>query len=397
MAGPFNESDYELFVKTESSYGDAAATPSAGDAVRTRTRFPFKREKARLYRDQDMDGTSSVASVAGGREHGTWEIPAALTPSGVSATPTAPDLGEVFKAWFGVEDVGVGHSTLTTGSTTTVLQGTAGAVAALGLVVGDFVGVQAPAATPTLGVEVRQVTSITTDAITVDRALTSAPLTGRALYGCVTYKLSRSVINSLALFSYLNGDNAEEKLTGAICSDMKIDYDAGSDTPELTLTFSGMGKKVEPFTHTKPTGTFAGENLIPPAVYAYFGTDKHCILNFSLNANNALDLRNNESCTLNPSGTKRTGNNGKYNVEFDVAMMLTTGTVEGYYDAADDLTKYDVLVQCGTELGKGFAFRLPAYCPDADRGIEDGEVSLELSGRALGTGVADTEITCCFF
>jgi hypothetical protein len=397
MAGPFNRVDYEIFVEAEASYNDITATPSAGDAIRTRTAYPFKRLKSRLDRDQELDGSSSVHGTVGGKEKASWEIEAAITPSGVTATPTPPDMFELFKAHFGVQDIGVAHSTTTAGSTTTVIAGTAGAVAAMGLVVGDFIGVEAPAGNLTLGVEYRQVTVIATDNITVTPALSFAPASGRALYATVTYKLSRTSASSVVIYSYLNGDNLRQMLPGALVTDMEVSLDASSDVPEAMVKFSGEGAKIIPLTTAKPTGTFAGEPMTPIASIGWIGATRICWTSLTLTSNNALEVRNNESCTLFPSGLKRTGNNGKYDINLSMELLALTGAIEGHYDVADDLTAYDVTVQFNNVLGKSCGFRAPSWRPDVDRGEVDGEVTQTYSSRLYSNnGVNDSELTFFF-
>lgn len=397
MAGPFNDKDHEIFVEAEASYNDTTATPSAGDAIRTRTGFPFKRMKSRRDRDQEFDGSASVHGTVGGKEKAEWEIEMSITPSEVTATPTPPDAFALFTAHMGSQDTGAGHSTVTAGSTTTVLQGTAGAVTAMGLAVGDFIGVEAPAGNTTLGVEVRQVTVIATDAITVTPALSFAPASGRAIYAAVTYKLLRSSTGTVVIYSYLSGDNGRQMLPGCVVSDMEVTYDPSDDVPEAMVKFSGEGAKIIPLATTKPTGTFAGNPLSPTQAFAWIGSNKACVTNLTLTSNNGQEVRNNESCSLVPTGVKRTGNNGKYLINLAMDMLFTTGTVEGYYDVADDLTAYDVTVQLGVELGKIFAFRTPSWRPDVDRDAVDGEASLSLTGRCYSNAsTADTEITVAF-
>jgi len=392
LSAPTPDVNYRQFAEVEASYGDTTATPAAGDAYLSRDRtLQFKRIVERLDRDQDADGTASVHTTQKGRESSTWEVNAAITPSGITATPTAPDMGEFFRAHFGTQDVGVGHSTCTSGSTTTIIEGTAGATAALGAVVGDFVG-----AVTTAGIEYRQITSITTDALTVTPALTSAPANLSIIYGTVTYRLSRSTLLSMVLYSYLDGDNFREMLPGCAVAEMEASIDLGAGTPEAMVKFSGPGAKVQTLATTIPTPTTAGQPLVPLAVYAWFGTTKVCPTSLTLTSNNGMELRNNEGCFMYPTGVKRTGNGGKYDIKFDIEMLLTGSTIEGYYDNADALTAYDVTVQINNEAGKSFGFRLPKFVPDAEPGSVDGEVSMKLTGRCYGNGTADTEVSCFF-
>jgi hypothetical protein len=392
LSAPTPDINYRQFAEVEASYGDTTATPAAGDAFLCRDRtLIFKRVLERLDRDQDADATTSVHTTQKGRESATWEVNAAITPSGVTGTPTAPDMGEFFRAHFGVQDVAAGHSTCTSGSTTTVVEGAAGATTALGAVAGDFIGV-----VTTAGVEYRQIVSIATDAFTVAPALTSAPANGSAITGTVTYRLSSAADLSMVLYSYLNGDNFREMLPGCAVSDMEVSIDLASGTPEAMVKFSGPGARIQTFSTTIPTPTTAGQPLVPLAVFAWFGATKQCPTSLTLTSNNGQELRNNEGCTMYPSGIKRTGNGGKYLVNLDIEMLLTGSAIEGYFDNADALTAYDVTVQINNEVGKSFGFRLPKFVPDAEPGSVEGEVSMKLAGRCYGNGTANTELACFF-
>jgi hypothetical protein len=367
LSAPTPDINFRQFAEVEASYGDTTATPSAGDAYLARDRtLIFKRVLERLDRDQDADATTSVHT-------------------------TQKDMGEFFRAHMGVQDVGAAHSTCTSGSTTTLVEGASGAVSTLGAVVGDFIGV-----ITTAGLEFRQITGIATDAMTVAPALTSAPANGSAITGTVTYRLSSAADLSLVLYSYLNGDNFREMLPGCAASDMEVSIDLASGTPEAMVKFSGPGARIQTFSTTIPTPTTAGQPLVPLAVYAWFGATKQCPTSLTLTSNNGQELRNNEGCTMYPSGIKRTGNGGKYLINFDIEMLLTGSAIEGYFDNADALTAYDVTVQINNEVGKTFGFRLPKFVPDTEPGSVEGEVSMKLNGRCYGTGVANSELTVFF-
>ena len=394
LSAPTSTTNYVHFAEVEAAYGETTATPAAGDAFRSRTKtLMFKRVLERLDRDQDADRTMTVHTTQAGRESATWEVEAAITPSGVTGTPTAPDMGEFFRAHFGTQDVGAAHSTCTSGSTTTLVEGAAGAVTTLGVVVGDWIAV-----VTTAGIEARQITNIATDAMTVTPALTSAPANGSAITAAVSYRLSDTNVLSMILYSYLDGDNFREKLPGCIVSDMEVSIDLASGTPEAMVKFSGAGARISTLATTIPTPTTAGQPLVPNGgVFAWFGTTKVCPTSVSLKSNNGMELRNNEGCSFYPTGVKLTGNGGKRQISLDIEMLLSGSTIEGYYDNADALTAYDVTVQFNNVVGQSFAFRLPKYVPDAEPGEVEGEVSMALSGRAYGNGTAASELSCCFF
>jgi hypothetical protein len=136
MAGPFVEQDYEHALQVESAYDTEPDAPAAADFARFRTRFPFTRVLERLDRDQDSDNSSSVHTTQAGRESSTWELEGAVIPAGT--TPTAPDMGELFRAHLGTQHVMTTNTSTTTGSSGTVIHFATGGVAASGIAAGDL-------------------------------------------------------------------------------------------------------------------------------------------------------------------------------------------------------------------------------------------------------------------
>ena len=139
----------------------------------------------------------------------------------------------------------------------------------------------------------------------------------------------------------------------------------------------------------------AGLPLVPTESKIWIGATKHCVTKVELNSDNGIELRETESCSLFPSGVKRTGNNSRYNVSQMISILLQTGAIEGYYDSADGLMAYDVIVQLGVSPGSIVAWRTPKFIPDAEVGDIADEVALDLSGRCYGTS-GDDEIYLSF-
>jgi hypothetical protein len=104
----------------------------------------------------------------------------------------------------------------------------------------------------------------------------------------------------------------------------------------------------------------------------------------------------NESCSLFPSGVKRTGNGGNYMITQNLDLLLLTGTVEGYYDNAAALTAYDVICQLGVTPGKMVVWSSPKFILDANPAEQDGEVSLQMNGRCYALTSPDTELYLAF-
>jgi hypothetical protein len=296
MAGPFSSRQHELFAQLEAAYGTSPGALAGTDAFKARAAFPWKRVVARYDRDKDQGNEASVLSTQKGKEHSTYQVASDVIPSGNAATPTAPDMDPFFEAHLGLKHTATAHTTLAAASTTTLLKFTPGGGVASGVQVGDLIAVDVSAA---FGVEVRQVTIVATDDITVDRALSAAPAAARAVYVGTTYRLSAAQLKTLHLWGYLDGDNFRHKTGGNSVKSMDLSCDFSSQTPVAEVTFSGEGKAVESHATARPTAVTAGEPLIPSEGKVWVGASAAlCAVKVGLKSDNALELRQNESCTL---------------------------------------------------------------------------------------------------
>jgi len=394
MAGPFLVRDFELAAQLEAVFATSPGALAGADFFKSKTKYPFKRNIARYDRDNDRDNDqASVLTTQKGRESAGWAIEGDIIPAG-AGVPMKPDMDLFFEAHMGTQHLATAHTTLAAGSTTTVLNFTPGGVAASGVQVGDMIAVDVSA---TFGIEVRQIPAggITGDAVTVDRALSAAPAAARDVKVGWTVRLSEAQTKSLHLWGYLNGDNFRQKVGGAIARMMALDIDFSGDTPVGGVKFSGDGEKVQTHSTARPTPVTVGQPLLPSAGKCWLGTALTNIVKASLNSDNGLELRANESGSLFPTGVKRTGNKSRYNVSQAIEVLLTTGTIEGYYNNADDLTAYDVLTQLGTVAGQIVAWRTPKWIPDVDIADVGDEASVSASGKAYGTS-GDDELTIAF-
>lgn len=385
----------ELAVAKEVTYGTEPGGPGpvAGDFFKhTSTHVGIVPVQGAQPNDRQRDGAS--ASVYGqflGRKSSTVSIETDLIPSGNASTPTAPDIDVLLEALMGSKRTATANSTTTAGSTTTVVNLTTGGVAAMGLAAGDMVGVNVSTA---FGIEVRQVVSIATDAVTVDRALSAAPATGRAVYGAVTYTLDHTAFVSLYLWMFGSGTGYRHAVPGVTINDLALALSFTQDVPMASLTFSGLGKFEVDHTRTRPTPTTAGSPLAPIVGSAWLGTTKACILATNLHINNGLTLRNNESCTLEPSGLRRTDNNARWLAEMTLDAYLTDTNLS-LYTAGRTMSDIDALVQLGDTVGQMMAWRMPKWQPRSERFEQDTEVGLRLTGRAYATA-ENNEVTLAF-
>lgn len=394
MAGPHLARDVEIFVQEEAAWGTSPGALAGTDALKHTSGKAIKKVVARLDRDQDRDNNSaSVITTQKGRESSEFSLEAQVIPSGNASTPTPPDIDPLLKVHFGTKHAATAHTTTAAGSVTTSINFAVGGVAASGVAVGDLIAIDVSAA---FGYEVRRVTALPGgDVVTVNAAFSADPAAARTVKVGVTYSFLESAELSAHIWEYINGDNHRHKAPGVIVQDCEFDFDFSGDTPTGSVKFSGAGQAEATHSTSRPTPTTAGVPLVPEASYAFFGGTRNCMLKGNVKSNNGLELRQNESCTLGPSGIKRTGNNSRFSVEAAIAMLLTTGTVEGYYDNQAALTAYDVILQFGATAGKIVAIALPKFIPEVPMAEQDGEVSLELSGRAYATS-GDDEIRVAF-
>jgi hypothetical protein len=385
----------ELSIQAEVTYGTKPGSPASGDFFKhTSTRLGLSRVTEAYYRDRDRDfQQASVKQLFTGRQRSKISIDADLIPSGNAATPTAPDTKRVWKALFGKETTLTAHTTLTAGSTSTVLALTPGGGAASGIRTGggDIIVVDVSA---TFGLEARRVISRSTDTVTVDRALSAAPASGRAVYVGTTYQLDISVLPSIYLWLW-NGA-LKYQYPGIVISEGAIDCDFSARVPVTTQKFSGEGMPEIANADSRPTPTTAGNPQVPSSGKVWLGVTKVTpgIIKTGFSLKNGLELRDSESDALQPNAVKRTGNNSRYVVEQSIETFFTD-SMQTAYDNAKTLTAIDTLVQLGVSVGNMVVFSCPKWQPMAEDTEQDGELGLRLSGRALGTA-GDDEISLAF-
>lgn len=394
------EREHEVGVQVESTYGTDPGAVSAGDIFKCSLAADAIGYRISRYdRDQDRDYQQpSVLSTQAGRKMTEVSIAGDVIPSGNSSTPTPPDMWPLFKHLFGTETTATAHTTTTAGSSGTSLVLTAGGGASSGIAAGDMIAVDVDA---TYGYEVRQVVSISTDTVTMDRALSTDPATGRTVKVGTTYAFSASALPGLSLYlkRFLGGTVRRTAVPGLILPQMELSIDFAADSPIGKVNWTGMGKAEVAHADSRPTPTTAGQPLAPTKGYAYFATTKLCLAgSLSLSVNNGMELRQNESCSLEPTGVKLTGNNSRYMVEMAMQMLATTGDTDTYaiYDAVKAFTTQDVIVQLGVTPGYIVAWRCPAYLPEVDESATDGEVSLSFSGGRCYGSAGDDDVTLAF-
>lgn len=399
MAGPFLTRDTELLVKVESAWGtDPTIAGTDAFVHKVLSGFGFTKVIARYDRDKDRAPlVADVLTTHRGREHSTFQIECDVIPSGNAATPTAPDIDPLLYSLFGAHSTLTAHTTTDTGSSGTSIVLTAGGGAASGIPTGGgcLIACDVSAA---VGVEVRYVVSRSTDTLTIDRAFTADPLTGRAVYVGTTYSLTQLATISAYIKAYMGGgDNARYAVPGAIVQSGTLSINGAQDTPVAGWSFSGMGGAVTTHSLSRPTMTTAGVPLIPTTSKVWIGSSAAAkVVNAELSVKNILDLRMNDIGSLAPVGVKRTGNGSRYDNMLKLDLLLESGTIEGYYSNNTNLTAYDVIVQLGIAPGAMVAWRCRNWIPDTPLGDVDGEVAINASGRCYGSSGDDSVVLTVF-
>jgi hypothetical protein len=386
----FRSKDITAYIKKEVTYG-VDPTVAAADAYVTRV-HPFNKRIARLDRDKDNNGSASVVDTDIGRREGDWQHEAAVIPAGNLTTPTAPDSDVIWEAHFGGRALNTANSTTTAGSAGTALNLTAGGQAAMGLAVGQLIGINVDA---TFGIEVRQIRALPGgDVVTLCRAPSAAVATGRGVYGGLQLRPEHDNLISLHGYRYMNGNNHRARMGGINPSKMDISADWSGETTEVIEKFSGPGMADVPFTTSIPTPTFnAGSApLVTNQGKVWIGATKGCINKVSIVGDNGIVLRNTDSCNGTPSGLKRTGNNGNFLYTLAIDYELEAQT---HYDDAATLTAHDVIVQLGDQQGYILAFCARKWRPDVTQGDIAGMVGNMLTGRCYAT-VSEDELMAAF-
>lgn len=383
----FNTREVELAVQDEATYGTDPGAPSAGDFFKHTSRLHFTPEIARYFREEDGSvGQGSVLGVQDGRQRCGVRIDVDAIPSG--SGPTPPDIDLLLKNAHGSKLSATANTTTGAGSSGTTLELTTGGGAASGIAAGQLIAVDVDA---TFGIEVRKVASISTDTVTMDLALSADPASGRNVYVGTTYKASFSALGSLYLHQFISG--VKHAVPGLILPEYEVSIDYNSDTPVVKQSFTGMGKQEIVHTETRPTPTTAGDPLIPTKGYAWVDATKLCIVQAILRTNNGRALRQNESCSLEPTGVKFTENNGYTNVEQELHMLLSTGDTDtsAIYNSAKSAvdSPLSIIVQHGVIAGKILAWATPKFIPLPERVEMDGEMGVKLAGRCIGTSGDD--------
>jgi len=394
-----NQNDHDLALQIESTYGTDPGTVSGTDFFKHQSGpDAIKRSVARYDRNGDRDtAQGSVISATKGRERSDISLAFDVIPNGATGTPTAPDIDKLLKLHFGSASTLTAHTTTTSGSSGTSLALTTGggAASAIPTTGGCLIAVDVSS---TYGIEVRRVVSRSTDTVTVDRAFSANPATGRNVYVGTTYKFSSSSQLSATLKQFLGTSSVKKKVTGVVLPNLTLDCDGNSSEVVLKGTASGMGQQVQSLSDSRPSITTNGVPLAGIVGKVWLGSVKFSTVKVNLTSNNGVDLRFNQFDSLYPTGAKRTGNAGRFQVTQTLDLFYTGGDQDAQtiYDNTASLTAQDVIVQLGTAVGAMVAWSTPKFIPDGSLSNTNGEIGLSLTGRCYGTS-GDDEVLLTVF
>lgn len=394
--------DTTLLAGLESTWG-VDPVLSGADAFdhKVLTGVGFERNIARYNRTDDRSpAVADILSTQRGRESTAVEVAADLVPSGNSITPTAPDIDPFFHALFGARSTLTAHTTTDAGSAGTSLVLAPGGGAASGIPTGGGCLIACDVSA-LVGVEVRYVVSRTVDTVTLNRAFTSDPAAGRAVYVGTTYRLDQAATNSLWLSAFSGAGNyLRYAVPGTVIQSGGITINGAQDTPVVGVTFSGMGAAAVAHTLDYPTLVTSGLPLIPQTSKIWISGDGSArVVNATLNITNTLELRMNAINSITAVGVKRTANGGRYahTMGLDIIYEPSGGAVvRDMYLNHPLLQAYDVIVQLGTMPGDMAAWYCPHWVPDVPAGSTDGEMSFNSTGPCYGV-VGDDSVFLTIF
>jgi hypothetical protein len=175
-----------------------------------------------------------------GKRSATLQFAMNLAPTGTAAnastTAVTSALGILLKATMGGENLGIG-GTATTGSSATVINLTSGHGArfASGMALGwvNASGV----------LEIREIESVSSDAVTLKHALSGSPASSDVIYNCATYYFTEDPSTSLQFL--LQGREAQDSwllVGGQAVGGVTIAFDVtGAALPTATFNFTFAG------------------------------------------------------------------------------------------------------------------------------------------------------------
>lgn len=307
--------DSVLAVTVESTEGTPVAPAGTGEYVALQEDITMSPNTETLTNNEIKSSLGQSQPIIG-RESPTASMSHYLKHSGTEGT--ASELDQILKAVFGAQEIESTEYDTVSGSSVSVVNVNTGEGATYargqGLLVKDI----------TNGYSVRNVHSISSDALTLGFNLANAPATGTNLGKAIFYTPEDSGHQSLNLWHYLGNGGALQLLSGARPTGMSWTIEPGS-LINANFTFEGLKYFFNPIViasadryidWTDTSGTYAG--IITAKTYK----DPHELAGA---IENAMNDKSTETFTVTYSNTT-----GKFTIASSTSLTLSllwnTGT-----------------------------------------------------------------------
>jgi len=380
----------QLYTIAEVTFGTVPALAVTNAIRHMDFKATVDKSNKRTIVEKKQSSIADVASRTNQRIEASYTLQALLRPSGT--LNTLPECAPILLAGFGsVTNVSQTATVMNSGDTPAEAEPTTTVFAVTDVgswVVGDAILI------PVSGVNyVRWITTITAGAgsapikqLTVAPALPAAPANDAEIKGCVTYKITSALAQSLAFAHYLkktDGSTAGLKraISGAIVESLSLAFDANSDP---MLTASGGAKDVVDGTDapSQPAGfTMVGGQ--PPSGLSgdlYINDTALKFLKLGVDVKNALMLRNE---SYGYASAEEVFRSGRQEISLSIEMRYDNDAAT-LYDATMAESNVAVMQQTGRTAGNIIAIYAPQVefkVPNLDD--PDDMVNAPYAGMAL--------------
>lgn len=372
----------QLYVMEEPTYGEVVALDAAKAVRHLDLDLAWNPNGLRDAPDRLQTPDQERRIV--GRADASFDVKKmALWPSGTIGT--LPEANLFLKHGIGAVKAGALSTTITNATSPSTTQFTLDDVT--GLAVGDPVLVKSSGAG---GNQVRWVTDIATDLVSVAPALAEAPSTDDVVKACVGYTPVTNPSKSLVLAHYLsqNAGSSPQALAremrGCVVDKLAFTFDSNE---EPMLEVSGPAQQQIRPGQSQPGAFTTVGTAIPSGIIGGLrvGAAAYAFQKAGVTLTNAMKVRNIDYGTRVGQSFYRAG---KRAVELSIDAYVEDPAV--IYAAAEAATRTPIVLQTGTTEGQIWAIYMPACEFDVPSTPDDDtELMWSFKGRALGTAGND--------
>jgi len=240
MTTPIRTRNSVMAITVESTEGTLVQPSAAGEYIALQQDATMAPNREVLTNDEIKQSLAQSEPITA-RETATASMSHYLKASGTEGVAAETD--EIHTALFGAEEIESTEYDTVAGSTTSVLNVDTGEGAQFAqgqaVLVKDAVN----------GFSVRNVQSISSDALTLGFDLSSAPASGVNLGKSVFYSPANSGHQTLSILNYLGNEGAIQAISGARCTQMDFTVEPGS-LINASYSFEGLKYFFNPITIT---------------------------------------------------------------------------------------------------------------------------------------------------